>query len=227
MESRRTPWFPACPIMCLTFHYAPAPVSGLSHPLCWTWQVAPKQGPEIGKNSPKGKNWKWRQRVVSETPGSQPGPQTLRVESPLLSYKVRVTMGNDLSKAEKHYLQLVRHLLQTARVQVKEEQLTQLLSESESEVTQSCLTLCDPMDCSLPGFSVHGIFQARILEWGAISFSKKGLLNCCASRPDWLFQLLEDSLRIVFDRVPNNADAADLGTTLWQIPIYMHDFHFN
>ena len=39
-------------------------------------------------------------------------------------------------------------------------------------VTQSCLTLCDPMDCSLPGSSVHGIFQARILEWVAISFSR-------------------------------------------------------
>ena len=43
--------------------------------------------------------------------------------------------------------------------------------ESESEVTQSCLTLCDPVDCSLPGSSVHGIFQARVLEWGAIAFS--------------------------------------------------------
>ena len=43
---------------------------------------------------------------------------------------------------------------------------------TESEVTQSCLTLCDPMDCSLPGSSVHGIFQARILEWVAISFSR-------------------------------------------------------
>ena len=41
----------------------------------------------------------------------------------------------------------------------------------ESEVTQSCLTLHDPMDCSLPGSSVHGIFQARVLEWGAIAFS--------------------------------------------------------
>ena len=41
---------------------------------------------------------------------------------------------------------------------------------SESEVAQSCLTLCDPMDCSLPGSSVHGIFQARVLEWGAIAF---------------------------------------------------------
>ena len=42
--------------------------------------------------------------------------------------------------------------------------------KSQSEVTQSCLTLSDPMDCSLPGSSVHGIFQARVLEWGAIAF---------------------------------------------------------
>ena len=39
-------------------------------------------------------------------------------------------------------------------------------------VTQSCPTLCDPKDCSLPGSSVHGILQARILEWGAICFSR-------------------------------------------------------
>ena len=43
--------------------------------------------------------------------------------------------------------------------------------KSESEVAQWCPTLRDPMDCSLPGSSVHGIFQARILEWVAISFS--------------------------------------------------------
>ena len=43
--------------------------------------------------------------------------------------------------------------------------------KSESEVTQSCPTLRDPMDWSLPGSSVHGIFQARVLEWGAIAFS--------------------------------------------------------
>ena len=42
--------------------------------------------------------------------------------------------------------------------------------KSESEVAQSCLTPRDPMDCSLPGSSVHGIFQARVLEWGAIAF---------------------------------------------------------
>ena len=44
--------------------------------------------------------------------------------------------------------------------------------KSESEVTQSCPTLSDPMDCSLLGFSLHGILQARILEWVAISFSR-------------------------------------------------------
>ena len=43
--------------------------------------------------------------------------------------------------------------------------------KSESEVTQSCPTLSDPMDCSLPGSSIHGIFQARVLEWGASAFS--------------------------------------------------------
>ena len=44
--------------------------------------------------------------------------------------------------------------------------------ESESEVAQSCLTLCDPMDCSLPGYSVHGIFKTRVLERVAFSFSR-------------------------------------------------------
>ena len=43
--------------------------------------------------------------------------------------------------------------------------------KSESEAAQSCLTLHNPMDCSLPGSFVHGIFQARVLEWGAIAFS--------------------------------------------------------
>jgi len=43
----------------------------------------------------------------------------------------------------------------------------------KGEVAQSCPTLHDPVDCSLPGFSVHGIFQARVLEWGAIAFSEE------------------------------------------------------
>ena len=55
--------------------------------------------------------------------------------------------------------------------------------KSESEVSQSCPTLSDPMDCSLSGSSIHGIFQARVLEWGAIAFSvctsaAKSLQSC-------------------------------------------------
>ena len=54
------------------------------------------------------------------------------------------------------------------------------VGEWVSEVAQSCLTLCDPMDCSLPDSSVHGVFQARIMEWVAISFSRR------SSQPrDW------------------------------------------
>ena len=49
--------------------------------------------------------------------------------------------------------------------------------KSESEVAQLCLTLSDPMDCSLPGSSAHGIFQARVLEWGAIAFSANTVLG--------------------------------------------------
>ena len=47
--------------------------------------------------------------------------------------------------------------------------------KSESEVTQSCLTLRDPMDCSLPGSSIHGSFQVRVLDWGAIAFSNSAV----------------------------------------------------
>ena len=58
--------------------------------------------------------------------------------------------------------------------------------KSESEVAQSCLTLSDPWTCSLPDSSVHGIFQARVLEWGAIAFSLKlryrELMNSQCSR---------------------------------------------
>ena len=46
------------------------------------------------------------------------------------------------------------------------------IKDQLSKAAQSCLTLCNPMDCSLPGSSVHGIFQARVLEWVAISFSR-------------------------------------------------------
>ena len=65
----------------------------------------------------------------------------------------------------------MKHLFRLPDPNFKKE-VIKILEVEESEVTQSCLTLCDPMDCSLPGSSVHGIFQARVLEWVAISFSR-------------------------------------------------------
>ena len=64
--------------------------------------------------------------------------------------------------------------------------------KSESEVSQLCPTLSDPMDCSLPGSSIHGIFQARVLEWAAIAFSEPGvhlLLKLNMSQGSFLFRL--------------------------------------
>ena len=57
--------------------------------------------------------------------------------------------------------------------------------KSESEITQSCLTLSDPMDCSPPGSSIHGIFRARVLEWGAIAFYYT--TNCIFKRNEKYF----------------------------------------
>ena len=64
--------------------------------------------------------------------------------------------------------------------------ITLLECENENEVAQSCPTLCHPMDCSLLGFSIRGIFQARVLEWVVISFSG------ASSQPrdrTWIFRI--------------------------------------
>ena len=60
--------------------------------------------------------------------------------------------------------------------------------KSGSEVAQSCPTLSNPMDCSLPGSSIHGIVQARVLEWGAIAFSYMGSssLNLPTMQETWV-----------------------------------------
>ena len=70
-----------------------------------------------------------------------------------------------------------------------------------SEVAQLCQTLCDPMDSSLPGSTVHGIFQARILEWAAISFSRgssqprdRTPVSCIADRRFTVWAMLQDGL---------------------------------
>ena len=61
----------------------------------------------------------------------------------------------------------------------------------ESEVTQSCPTLCDPVDCSPRGSSIHGILQARILEWVAISFSSTHKWEGCLCAHRWTYPVLE------------------------------------
>ena len=70
----------------------------------------------------------------------------------------------------------------------------------ESEVAQSCPTLSDPMDCSLTGSSVHGIFQARVLEWGAIAFSDTTFLkepnNLVGGETRW--DLLQLEIKFLF-----------------------------
>ena len=85
------------------------------------------------------------------------------------------------------------------------------MHESESEDAQSCPTPSDPMDCSLPGSSIHGIFQARVLEWGAIAFSNwdtTGLLLpdlCCVkSATSWAISHLT---RICADNFSNKEQA--------------------
>ena len=65
--------------------------------------------------------------------------------------------------------------------------------KSESEVAESCLTLSDLMDCSLPSSSIHGIFQARVLEWGAIAFSELCPQVDLKQRRNHIFSVLGDT----------------------------------
>ena len=70
-------------------------------------------------------------------------------------------------------------------------------AKSESEVAQSCPTLSDPMDCSPPGSCVHGIVQARVLEWGAIAFSKVSTRAVFSSFFFWLRRIAAQGLSLV------------------------------
>ena len=74
--------------------------------------------------------------------------------------------------------------------------------KSESEVGQSCLTLSDPMDCSPPGSSAHGIFQARALKWGAIAFSAVWYSTSQLTHPAELKRAAQQT------SLPSSADAS-------------------
>ena len=84
----------------------------------------------------------------------------------------------------------------------------------ESEISQSCPTLSDRMDCSLPGSSVPGIFQARVLEWGAIAFSLLSLCCCCCC---YVASVVSDSVRSHSrkpTRLPNPWDSPGKNTVV-------------
>ena len=98
--------------------------------------------------------------------------------------------------------------------------------KSESEVGQSCPTLSNPMDCSLPGSSVHGIFQARVLEWVAIPFSTRILgssQNLLLFQAHWLLigvvKLKQDSASLTLDLLAQKRQNEELQATLaiWQL----------
>ena len=109
-----------------------------------------------------------------------------------------------------------------------------LVLGSESEVAQSCPTLCDPMDCSPPGSSVHGILQARILEWGAISgaYTQSRAVRtwsnatyCLGSNtvPTLVFVVVQSPSRILLFATPWTAACqASLPLTVsWSLPKFM------
>ena len=89
--------------------------------------------------------------------------------------------------------------------------------KSESEVAQSCPTLSDLMDCSPPGSSIHGIFQARVLEWGAIAFSVPGTLDgkesACNAGDVGLITGHADPLE---KRMTTHSSILAMGTGAWQ-----------
>ena len=82
--------------------------------------------------------------------------------------------------------------------------------KNESEVIQSCPSLSDPMDCSLPGFSVHGIFQARVLEWVAIAFSDRQIRGIKNKHPKCL------KIRQQIEGTRDTQPGEDQRETSWQ-----------
>ena len=100
--------------------------------------------------------------------------------------------------------------------------------KSESEVAQLCPTLSDPMHCSLPGSSVHGIFQARVLEWGAIAFSVCGVYMPTSppSPRHPCICSLSVSLFLLWDRLIYAVSPGPHGCVLYAISAFLALTHF-
>ena len=114
---------------------------------------------------------------------------------------------------------------------------TTIKDRSESEIAQLCPALCDPMDCSLPGSSNLGIFQARILEWVAISFSRRSSqprdwtqVSCTVGRcfTIWATSEVQISMQISLSLLPTylapfNKWISTLGQSIWDIAMHRID----
>ena len=114
-------------------------------------------------------------------------PETGWLNETLIELEARmakISVPADSPPGESSLLAFDGHLCALSSHRVRDNSLVPPL-KSESEVAQSCPTLCDPMDCSLPGSSLHGILQARVLEWVAISFSR-GIFPTQGSNPGLL-----------------------------------------
>ena len=157
----------------------------------------------------------WLMAIVLDTMASDDLIQALTLESHLYAdYFQNDVSGMDLSSELQ--TQITRAILD----------ITPQIPNG-SEVAQSCPTLCDPMDCSLPGSSIHGFFQARILECVAISFSKYLIYisNLSSSKlnswspPNWLFPI-----SVIGNSIISVTQDKNLASTL--IPLFISDFIF-
>ena len=99
------------------------------------------------------------------------GREDVETMSDFILFSSKITAGGDCSHKIKRLLLLERKAM-TNLDSIFKKQRHHFPDKSESEVIQSCLALCNPLNWGLPGSSVHGIFQTRVLEWVAISFSR-------------------------------------------------------
>ena len=150
--------------------------------------------------SRKGKRNKQRKRVINQQNNSQKIRNNLKcidyyinineLNSPMKSYRLKyykiLLNSIQLFKVYTHTHTHTHRKVNNKRIKKKKDLAGKLKEIKQnnivSEVTRSCPTLCDPVDCSLPGFSVHGIPQARILEWVTISFLQ-GIFPTQGSNP--------------------------------------------
>ena len=138
-------------------------------------------------------------RLGSSVLGDSPGQNT-RVGCYALFQGIFPTQGWNLGLL--HRRRILYHL---------SHEVSPYVTMKESEVTQSCPTLCDPMDCSLPVSSVHGIFQAVVLEWVAISFSRGSSQPRDGTRVsrvvDRRFTVWATTCNYVYPQIPTNRNS--------------------